>query len=730
MHVNDPRSSLKSSWPQNNSRDQFFTSSAYPHPTPITHRGKTYAYPRSSDYHDHSATYMRTFPSPPPDQIPSFHSHERSMVLIAPKAISANHFTIPLVHKSEDNSYLSKNFTSLPPYLQKVFIDSRKTKWLVDTFWKQVSPTCLDNFFWNMPKGGGLHSHLSGSFSLEILCAWIHKYNLWFDPEKKLFVNLAEGESSKGLYSPDLFIVASKERSELSRIIECIRVEKSLVEAENKFFNSFDTIESILAFVPLSVQISQAIKDAQDHTLCYQELMHMGKIAPPPEVKKILDEYEKEFSVAKLQEELDKSNQRCSKRVLIYVKKICSLLFEKLSPFIKDNADIKKCIELYKECDISCGAVLKPPQHEGKNHDLPPDQEEGDHDSSSQILKNALPISSADSPVTVRIVREIDRCQKKISYFFWDVMSAYTIMKEAPHIVTSVTVVGHEPDHTACVSFPWHMLIFRDFKIRYDHPHLNVHCGEFPYQTTNSHAKERVRDTVELADPTSLGHALAISKTKDMTALIGTLREKDILVEVPLSSNSYLAGYQGARHPAHELWRQQIPTALATDDQGIFNTNATKEFTIAYIEYGRRYRDFIQFARNSLHYSTLGDKKCTIYSKDPEGFWEVKQEFLKLYDPDCDIDALASSPKERKMIHYERSLAEFQAKQAVEWQNEVKKDLDKRFLEYPVNALNDDTLFYKSSLHGTLDYDLFMQNLIEYPQFKMIENACLENSSS
>jgi hypothetical protein len=250
------------------------------------------------------------------------------------------------------------------------------------------------------------------------------------------------------------------------------------------------------------------------------------------------------------------------------------------------------------------------------------------------------------------------------------------------------------------------MAILGYLKEHFHHEHLSVHCAEFPYGCTHPAVENRIRDTVDLANPSSLGHALALADNDNMEGLLNDLQQKGIFIETPLSSNSNLGNYTKENHPVKEYWRHHVAVCLATDDGGIFDITMTKEFLQAHKEYGFSYGDLIQLSRNSLHYSTLTGE--SIYEKDRYGRLEIKQEFLYLYDPTWKPE-IDSSAKALKIIQYERSLAVFEAKKAKEWQGEKQKFFRKTF-----SFLNwNDQWLQDACPHGKFDSVLFKKILWE-----------------
>ena len=89
----------------------------------------------------------------------------------------------------------------------------------------------------------------------------------------------------------------------------------------------------------------------------------------------------------------------------------------------------------------------------------------------------------------------------------------------------------------------------------------------------------------------------------DAQGLLRMMAEREILVEVPLSSNDALLGVSGRRHPFRAYLEAGVPVALVTDDEGVTRTTLTREFQRAVEEHNLDYWAVRRIARNSLEHA-------------------------------------------------------------------------------------------------------------------------------
>lgn len=118
-----------------------------------------------------------------------------------------------------------------------------------------------------------------------------------------------------------------------------------------------------------------------------------------------------------------------------------------------------------------------------------------------------------------------------------------------------------------------------------------------------------IRDSVTIARAERIGHGVDLAHETDAAALLREMAAKSVAVEVCLTSNDVILGVTGTRHPLRTYMRAGVPVLLATDDPGVSRNDMTTEFQRAVEEQGATYAELKAFARNSLEYSFLEGEK-------------------------------------------------------------------------------------------------------------------------
>jgi adenosine deaminase len=117
--------------------------------------------------------------------------------------------------------------------------------------------------------------------------------------------------------------------------------------------------------------------------------------------------------------------------------------------------------------------------------------------------------------------------------------------------------------------------------------------------------KFHIRHAVMKGHAERIGHGCDVLDEDNPIDLLKTMREKDVLAEICLTSNATLLGKTGYSHPVNVYLAQDVPASLSTDDEGILRINITDEFVRAVTLQKLGYPDLKQMVRASLEHSFL-----------------------------------------------------------------------------------------------------------------------------
>ena len=83
------------------------------------------------------------------------------------------------------------------------------------------------------------------------------------------------------------------------------------------------------------------------------------------------------------------------------------------------------------------------------------------------------------------------------------------------------------------------------------------------------------------------------------------MAERNVLVEICLTSNDSILGVSGDEHPLPVYIKYGVPVALSTDDEGVSRSDMTHEYLRAVEGYHLSYSELKQMARQGFEHSFL-----------------------------------------------------------------------------------------------------------------------------
>jgi adenosine deaminase len=172
--------------------------------------------------------------------------------------------------------------------------------------------------------------------------------------------------------------------------------------------------------------------------------------------------------------------------------------------------------------------------------------------------------------------------------------------------VVGLNVVQPEDWYASMANFDELMQMFAYLRPLYPNVRVSAHAGELaPGLVAPEGMRNHIRDSVMIAKAERIGHGVDIARETDAIALLRHMSEHGVAVEVCLTSNDVILGVSGRQHPLNLYLRSGVPVVLATDDPGVSRGDMTTEWQRAVEEHGVTYDDLKWFARNSIEHSFL-----------------------------------------------------------------------------------------------------------------------------
>jgi adenosine deaminase len=220
-------------------------------------------------------------------------------------------------------------------------------------------------------------------------------------------------------------------------------------------------------------------------------------------------------------------------------------------------------------------------------------------------LKCGTAEASSGCNVTVRYLYQVLRGLPPEAVFA-QILLGFELASADPRLL-GLNLVMPEDWYVPMHDFGLHMKMLDYLHEIYPQVHISLHAGELamglvPPEGVAFH----IRESVERGHAERIGHGVDIMDEHDPLGLLREMAQKQVLVEICLTSNDVILGIAGDYHPLPIYMKYGVPVALATDDEGVSRSDLTHEYLRAVETYDFiSYRDLKRMARMSLEHSFL-----------------------------------------------------------------------------------------------------------------------------
>jgi adenosine deaminase len=418
---------------------------------------------------------------------------------------------------------------------------------VVDRYFESVSsnPDEIRAFFYAMPKGGDLHTHLSGSVYAEDIIDIAARHNLVVDPATGQLFDPATGQPS-GVQMPTSVVPVSAAYGNATlynALVGYWSMRDYIMgnqSGHDQFFGTFDLIDPVTYY---NGDVIATIRNrAADENIQYLELMTSQ--TDTEQVQEIVAavDWDDNFSVLR-------------KNFL----------------------------------DAGLDEIL---DQKVRTHEF--------YDRESWELA-----SPAGKNVTVRYGYEALRFYPKKEVFA-SLLQAFEIANRSP-VVVGINLVGDEAAYYSRTDYRLHMEMVSYLASVYPNVLVSHHAGELtPGLVPPEDLRFHIADAVFTGKASRIGHGVDILSEDNWNQTLAEMIKRDIPVEILLTSNEQILMISGDDHPISVYLDHQVPVVIATDDPGIERTDLSGEFVKLTLQHPElRYENIRAITINSIRYSYL-----------------------------------------------------------------------------------------------------------------------------
>ncbi|MEP7095529.1 MAG: adenosine deaminase [Flavobacterium sp.] len=411
----------------------------------------------------------------------------------------------------------------------------------------------LTAFFQQMPKGGDLHHHFSGSIYAEPLLKRAIAEDFYLNLET---MQVSKTKPSIGNWEA---FSALKNEGKLSFYQQQVMQTWSVkdyngvrVPSDDLFFDSFDKFSPVINghFAEGLVELK---KRALAENVSYIETQ-LSIIPCDMKVDDLMD-----FNTKLRQAAVQKD-----------VKEVLKLL-EDLFKSIQQK-DAKKYAE-----DFNTNFIVK--------------------------LHKDLKID--DERFTMRYQNFVLRFMEPVD-LFKNLVIAFISANESK-LVAGVNIVSPEHGENSMNDYWLHMVMFKYCHSRFPDVKYTLHAGELTLGLVQPEDLTwHINSAIYTAGANRIGHGVDIAYEANSYDLLRYMSKNNIPIEINLASNEFILKVKESRHPFTLYKEFNVPIVISTDDAGILRTNMTEQYVLL----AKRYQDVSyatikQYVYNSINYSFI-----------------------------------------------------------------------------------------------------------------------------
>ncbi|HEU4884685.1 MAG TPA: hypothetical protein VFT45_20685, partial [Longimicrobium sp.] len=178
------------------------------------------------------------------------------------------------------------------------------------------------------------------------------------------------------------------------------------------------------------------------------------------------------------------------------------------------------------------------------------------------------------------------------------------LMADADGKVVGLNLVQPEDGAISMRDYSLQMRMIRYLRGVYPDVRVTLHAGELaPGLVPDEGLRFHIREAVRVAGARRIGHGVDVLHEDSAQELMAQMAREGVMVEIALTSNDGILGIRGPAHPLHAYLAAGVPVALATDDEGVSRSEMTLEYLKAVRDQNLGYPALKTMARTSLQHA-------------------------------------------------------------------------------------------------------------------------------
>lgn len=218
-----------------------------------------------------------------------------------------------------------------------------------------------------------------------------------------------------------------------------------------------------------------------------------------------------------------------------------------------------------------------------------------------------------DTTFTIRFQTFVTRVIDDQLALFGNTVAGFIAADRSP-IIVGVNIVAPEDNPNSMRNYWLHMQFFKWCKAKFPKVKFSMHAGELTLGLVKPEELTwHINAAVQEAGAYRIGHGVDLAYEKEVFKLLKTMQTQNIAVEINLTSNEYILKVKDDRHPILMYRQAKVPMVLSTDDAGILRSNLTEQFVLLANRYKNiSYAEIKQYILNSIRYSFIEEEQVKL----------------------------------------------------------------------------------------------------------------------
>jgi adenosine deaminase/adenosine deaminase CECR1 len=228
---------------------------------------------------------------------------------------------------------------------------------------------------------------------------------------------------------------------------------------------------------------------------------------------------------------------------------------------------------------------------------------------SNFVAKMHTDLQIDDANFTMRYQNFVLRFMEPVD-LFKNLVVAF-ISADSNDLMAGVNIVSPEDGETSMKDYWLHMVMFKYCNSVFPKVKYTLHAGELTLGLVQPEDLTwHINDAVYIAGANRIGHGVDMAYEKNAYSLLQHMAKQNIPIEINLVSNEFILKVKDHRHPISLYKEFNVPIVISTDDAGILRTNMTEQYVLLAKRYPEvTYADIKQYVYNSIQFSFIKNAK-------------------------------------------------------------------------------------------------------------------------